>query len=212
MVDTIQDVDSLKNIFQQSVNEVNLLFLDLSSSCTGYSIISLDFVHKKAKFKKSGVMWFGADWENQEKYHYIFSAITNYFNIVDKIDFCICEAYMLNPKKRMGSLVGPELHGAVQVALAEIGIKYMPMPVQTWRKHLGVKKDSSGDYKKPTQIEVEKFISLPKEIKSNITGSMRTLPNDLADSLGIAIGTLKKWGITNLDFSKIKFQENINIL
>lgn len=106
-------------------------------------------------------------------------------------------------------MVGPEIHGCVQVALAEIGLKYMTMPVQTWRKHLGVKKDSSGDYKKPTHNEVAKFVALPTEIKSNITGAMRTLPNDLTDALGIAIGTLKKWGITNMDFSNTEFQPDV---
>ena len=101
------------------------------------------------------------------------------------------------------------MHGAVQVALAEVGLKYMPMPVQTWRKHLGVKKDIDGDYKKPTHIAVEKFVLLPKEIKSNITGTMRTLPNDLSDAIGIAMGTLKKWGIVNWDLSKIVFQGDL---
>lgn len=212
MVDQLPDLNSLQQIFEQKVEYINILFLDLSSSCTGYSVVGLDFVNKKAIFKKSGAIWFNPDWKNQEKYHYIFSAVTNYFNIVDQIDFCVCEAYMLNPKKRMGSLVGPELHGAVQVALAEIGVTYMTMPVQTWRKHLGVKKDSTGDYKQPTKVQVEKFVTLPAEVKSNITGSTRALPNDLVDSLGIALGTLKKWGISNFDFSKIEFQSDIGVV
>ena len=211
MVDQIQDIDSLKKNFEEKVEGITVLFLDLSSQCTGYSIVHLDFLNKKATFKKAGAMWFGSDWKNQEKYHYLFSAIVNYFNIVDAIDFCVCETYMLNPKKRMGSLVGPEMHGAVQVALAEIGIKYMSMPVQTWRKHLGIKKDIDGDYKKPTHIIVEKYTVLPKEIKSNITGGIRSLPNDLTDALGIAMGSIKKWGIVNWDFSKIKFQEDVRI-
>lgn len=212
MVDQIQDLDSLKDIFQQKVESITILFLDLSSNCTGYTVVQLDFVQKKAKFKKSGAIWFNPDWKNQEKYAYIFNAITNYFNIVDQVDFCVCEAYMLNPKKRMGSLVGPELHGAVQVALAEIGVTYMTMPVQTWRKHLGVKKDSEGDYKNPTKLEVEKYVQLPVEIKSNITKSVRALPNDLVDSLGIALGSLKKWGIDSYDFSDIEFQSDIGVV
>lgn len=212
MVDQIQDLNSLKDIFEQKVEKISILFLDLSSNCTGYSIVNLDFVNKKADFKKSGAIWFNPEWKNQEKYAYIFNAIVNYFNIVDQIDFCVCEAYMLNPKKRMGSLVGPELHGAVQVALAEIGVTYMTMPVQTWRKHLGVKKDSQGDYKNPTKIQVEKFVSLPSEITSNITGSTRAMPNDLVDSLGIALGSLKKWGINKFDFSKIEFQSDLGVV
>lgn len=212
MVDQNQELDNLKDIFEHKLDAITILFLDLSSNCTGYTVVKLDFISKKATFKKSGAIWFNQDWKNQEKYAYIFNAITNYFNIVDQVDFCVCEAYMLNPKKRMGSLVGPELHGAVQVALAEIGVSYMTIPVQTWRKHLGVKKDSSGDYKTPTKIEVEKYVALPTEIVSNITGSTRTMPNDLVDSLGIALGALKKWGINNYDFSKIEFQSDIGVL
>lgn len=209
MANQIEDLNNLKDIFEQKIDKVNILFLDLSSACTGYSVVTLDFVAKSASFKKSGAIWFNNEWKNQEKYSYIFNAIVNYFNIVDQIDFCVCEAYMLNPKKRMGSLVGPEMHGAVQVALAEIGVTYMTMPVQTWRKHLGVRKDSTGDYKNPTKIEVEKFVKLPEEIMSNITRSMRSLPNDLVDAIGISLGTLKKWGITNIDFSNMKVQEDI---
>lgn len=208
----VDNTDEVTKIFEDKVGDTSILFLDLSSSCTGYTIVNLDFVNKTAKIKKSGAIWFNNDWKNQEKYSYLYNAIVNYFNIIDQIDFCVCEAYMLNPKKRMGSLVGPELHGAVQVALSEIGVTYMTMPVQTWRKHLGVKKDSTGDYKKPTQTEIEKLVTLPTEIKSNITGSMRTLPNDLVDSLGIAIGSLKKWGITKFDFSNIEFQADIGVI
>jgi Holliday junction resolvasome RuvABC endonuclease subunit len=212
MGDQIQDLDSLQQIFEHKIEEIHILFLDLSSSCTGYTVVKLDFLNKKATFKKAGAIWFNQDWKNQEKYAYLFNAIVNYFNIIDQVDFCVCEAYMLNPKKRMGSLVGPELHGAVQVALAEIGVTYMTMPVQTWRKHLGIKKDASGDYKNPTKIEIEKYTTLPTEIISNITGSTRALPNDLVDALGIAAGSLKKWGINNLDFSKIEFQSDIGVL
>jgi hypothetical protein len=212
MADQINTAEDLKaQIFEHKIGAVNILFLDLSSNCTGYSIVSLDFEKKHAEFKKAGAMWFGSEWKNQEKYGYIFNAIVNRFNIMDQIDFCVCEAYMLNPKKRMGSLVGPELHGAVQVALSEIGITYMSMPVQTWRKHLGVKKDATGDYKEPTKIEIQKLVQLPTEIKSNITGSMRALPSDIVDALGIAVGSLKKWGITSMDFSKIKFQEDVHV-
>lgn len=206
------NTEEVTKIFEDKVGDTSILFLDLSSNCTGYTVVNLDFINKTAKIKKSGAIWFNPEWKNQEKYSYLFNAVTNYFNIIDQIDFCVCEAYMLNPKKRMGCAVGPELHGAIQVALSEIGVTYMTMPVQTWRKHLGVKKDASGDYKKPTQVQIEKMVTLPQEIKSNITGSMRQLPNDLVDSLGIAVGSLKKWGITNFDFSKTEFQSDIGVV
>ena len=208
----MEETQDVEKVFEAKVGDTNILFLDLSSNCTGYTVVSLDFLNKSAKIKKSGAIWFNPDWKNQEKYSYLFNAVTNYFNIIDQIDFCVCEAYMINPKKRMGCLVGPELHGAIQVALAEIGVTYMTMPVQTWRKHLGVKKDASGDYKNPTKIQIEKLVTLPVDIKSNITGSMRALPNDLVDSLGIAVGSMKKWGVTNFDFTKTEFQSDLSVI
>ena len=206
------DIEEVTKIFEDKVGNTNILFLDLSSNCTGYVVVSLDFANKTAKFKKSGAIWLDPNWKNQEKYSYLFNAVTNYFNIIDQIDFCVCEAYMFNPKKRSGCAVSPEIHGTIQVALAEIGVSYMPMPVQTWRKHLGIKKDSTGDYKEPTKKAIEKLVTLPDNVKSNITGSMRQLPNDLTDALGIAVGSLRKWGITNLDFSKIEFQPDVSVI
>lgn len=206
------NTDEITKIFEDKVGDTSILFLDLSSNCTGYTIVNLDFINKTAKFKKAGAIWFDPDWKNQEKYGYLFNAVTNYFNIIDQIDFCVCEAYMLNPKKRMGCAVGPEISGVIQVALNEIGVSHMTMPVQTWRKHLGIKKDSTGDYKEPTKKAIEKLVTLPTQIQSNITGSMRQLPNDLTDALGISVGSLKKWGIINFDFSKIVFQPDVDVL
>ena len=70
MVDQIQDLNSLQDIFEQKVENITILFLDLSSNCTGYTVVELDFIKKSAKFKKSGAIWFNQDWKNQEKYAY----------------------------------------------------------------------------------------------------------------------------------------------
>ena len=104
------------------------------------------------------------------------------------------------------------MHGVLQVALAEIGVTYSTIPVQTWRKFLGVKKTSEGDFKIPTKEAIKKYVDIPDKIESNVTGNLRATPFDVTDSLGIAIGSLKKLGFENLDFSDLKIQENIDIV
>ena len=47
--------------------------MDLSSSCTGYTLVKVDFEGKKAAFVNTGAIWFSSQWDNQEKYHYIFN-------------------------------------------------------------------------------------------------------------------------------------------
>ena len=198
------------------LKHVNILFLDLSSSCTGYTLASVDFEAKKAKVTKIGAIWFDKYWNNQDKYHYIYRALTVYFNIIGQIDYCFAEAYMINPNKKMGCLVGPELHGAVQVALAEIDIKYKTIAPQTWRSQLGIKgiKTASGskDYKTPTKECVEQYIKIPETIISNITKVERKTPNDVTDAVAICLGTLKKLGIEKFDFSEATIQEDFSTI
>lgn len=203
-------MEELPGLDQTKVGNARLLFLDLSSTCTGYSLVEIDFEHKKAEFLNCGAIWLNKDWDNQQKYHYIFNAITNYFNIVGRIDYCVAEAYMINSKKMMGAAIGPELHGVLQVALAEIGVKYKNILSQTWRKQLGIKKNSEGDFKIPTKLKVEEYVTLPETIISNITGHERTLPNDVTDALAISLGFLTKINVTNFNFKNLKFQERID--
>jgi Holliday junction resolvasome RuvABC endonuclease subunit len=202
----------------QKVKEVSVLFFDLSSSCTGYTLVKVNFAERKAKFINSGAIWFNDSWTNQEKYYYLYSAITNYFNIVGQIDLCVCEAYMINQKKLMGSQVGPELHGAVQVALSEIGVKYYTILPQSWRKALDIKATTTlekgkkvRDFKTPTKDLVLKHASIPTTITSNITSNSRTTPNDVYDSVAIAMGFLKKINVQTWDFSNLQVQTPINI-
>lgn len=216
-----KDLQELQDDIGQKVEAINILFLDLSSSCTGYSLVKVDFTQKKAKFLNAGVIWFNDEWNNQEKYHYLFSSITNYFNIVGQVDYCVAEAYMINQNKMMGSHVGPELHGVLQVALAEIGVKYKTILPQTWRSQLGIKPsvslDKNGkkkrDFKTPTKQEVSKVCStIPAQIVSNITNNNRATPTDLYDALAISMGFLEKIGIKNRDFSSLEVQTPINIV
>lgn len=212
-IDEVQLIkEELPGFDETKVGLSRLLFLDMSSSCTGYAIAEVDFAHKSAKFLNAGAIWFDKDWDNQEKYHYIFNAVTNYFNIISKIDYCIAEAYMINHKRMSGCLVGPELHGVLQVALAEIGIKYRNIPVQTWRKHLGIKKDPEGDFKLPVKRKLEEYVKLPATVPSNITKMHRAFPDDISDAMGIGLGFLMKLGIKNFNLKDIKFQEEIGLL
>jgi hypothetical protein len=197
-----------------SVNDVNILFLDLSSTCSGYTLVNVDFTKKTSKFINAGAIWFDDSWNHQDKYHYIFNAITSYFNIVGQIDYCVAESYHINPKRLMGCAVGPEMAGVVKVALAEIGVTFSDMTPQQWRKLVGVKPtniNGKKDYKKPTQAVVNTFVQVPTEIPSNITGNMRTTPSDLFDSIALGIGWLKKFEINTMDFKGMQFQESINI-
>lgn len=218
----LNDVEQLKKELDEKgakVGSVNVLFLDLSSSCTGYSLVQVDFEGKKAKFINSGAIWFDDSWTNQEKYHYIFSAVTNYFNIVGQIDLCVAEAYMINSKKLMGSQVGPELHGALQVALAEIGVKYFTILPQSWRSALGIKPNVSvnskgkkeKDFKGPTKTFVTNLAPIPAQIESNITKNQRTTPNDVYDAIAVGLGFLSKMGIKNWNLKDMQIQVPIDL-
>ena len=216
-INSVEDLQKEVTQEGQKVEEVTLLFFDLSSSCTGYSIATVDFTKKSASFTKAGCLWFDSTWSNQDKYHYIFKAVCEYFYIIDKIDYCVAEAYMINMNKRAGVNVGLEMHGALQVALAEVGLKYKTITSQTWRKQLGIKPiittgadgKSIRDYKTPTQAYINTLTPLPAQVKSNITKNMRTTPNDLADALSIGAGFLTKIGINKLDFKKIQIQPDV---
>lgn len=216
----LSELDQLKKELEQNavkLTDSTLLFMDLSSNCTGYSICSVNFETKRAEFKSAGAIWFNPNWSNQEKYHYLYRAITTYFDICHKVDACVAEAYMVNSKKLCGSHIGPELHGVLQVSLEEVGIKYHNVLVQTWRKELGIKPItdiSKGkpkrDFKEPTKLKVLEYVSVPEKIISNITHGERTTPTDLFDALGVGLGFLKKIGIKSFGFSKIQFQEHVN--
>lgn len=218
-MDEVKDIESLKKEIEkngQTVEIVNILFLDLSSSCTGYCVAEVDFARKSAKMKKAGAIWFSQEFTNQDKYHYLFNSVTNYFNIIDQISYCVCEAYAINANKMMGAQIGPELHGAIQVALAEIGVKYSTITPQTWRSLLQIKPivttGSNGkkerNYKDPTFDYINNLTTLPTKVISNVTKNQRSFPYDISDAMAIGCGFLKKVGITKLDFSSVTIQQD----
>lgn len=210
----LDEVKSLlgKNQEEVKMGNVRILFLDVSASCTGYSIASVDFENKNAKFDTAGSIWFDKDWSHQERYHYIGSSITNYFFIVENIDYIVIEQYSLNPKRLMGVHVVPEMCGAIKAFAWEHGLNVDSIVPQSWRSVLKIKKNEKGDYKEPTIKKIDEMVEVPKEVVSNITGNLRKTPNDIYDAIGIGYGWLGKLGISNISFSKMDYNKHIGVI
>lgn len=207
-----------KGVSEIHIKNVNVLFLDASSSCTGYSIVNFDISARKqpATVTKAGVLWFNSKWDHGQKYSYIYNSILTYFDIVEQIDLIVYEQYSINKDKMSGSLVLPELIGCVKLAGQETGIKVDSMLPQTWRSQIGLKpvlNAGKRDYKTPCMdIMKQKFPNFPAQSMSNITNKERATPHDLADSLGLALGWLNKYGYTNVVTTKCSFNTHIGAL
>lgn len=202
--------------------EAYRLFLDMSSTCTGYVVAK--FSGKTCTISRAGVMWFGSDWENGKKYHHIHQSIGEFYS-VNAVTDIIYESYHVNPNQVGNSLVVPEMIGAMKAACYDI----WGMPIGTeetsptdWRGRLGIKPikkpklDKSGnptfrksrsgrmmevverDYKTPVINLMNEIFQnkLPKTLISNITGNARTCPNDFTDALAICVSWHKKFGCT----------------
>ena len=207
------DIDSLKEQIKgeegQAITEINVLFLDVSSNCTGYSICNINFHNKNAKLLKAGAIWFDPNWSHADKYSYIFHAIVTYFWIVEKVDYIVVEQYSINPKKMAGVHVVPEMMGVIKAAANENGIKVDSILPQSWRKILGIKKEGD-DWKVPTKKKVlETVPNIPEESVSNVTNNTRRTPFDLYDAVAIGMAWLNKMGFPNLDTSQVEFNPHI---
>src|SRR3990167_4559338 len=144
-------LEELKNEIAKTKNEdsvnveiVNILFLDISSTCTGYTVAEIDFNKKTGKIKSVGALWLDNSWTHQEKYLYMYKAISNYFWIVEQIDYIVVEAYMINPNKLMGVSVVSEMQGTIKCAAWENGVKVDSIMVQSWRKLLNIKPNTKN--------------------------------------------------------------------
>lgn len=176
------------------------LFLDISSSCTGFVVASFNVATKEAKIIKSGVIWFDKSWDHGRKYKELQDFVLNIAYVQYRVQNIVAEGYMVNPKRVMGTLVIPEATGAIKAACYEamppMGF-YLILP-QSWRSALKIKKDSnlagSKQWKEPTQKKIEKFLGIkfPDKIPSNINGKMRQMPYDLVDAFGVCLGWLLK--------------------
>ena len=225
MTKTLENLEDIKeDISRQGekvVDAVNILFLDASSTCSGYSIMAVNFINKTAKMTSCGSLWLDKkDWENQVKYSYMFHAISNYFWIVEQIDYIVIEQYSINPKKMVGVQVLPELAGAIKTAAEENGLNLSSILPQTWRSQLGIKPtvttDAKGkkkkDYKQPTKDKILEYYSIPEMSVSNITGNERATPSDLYDAIAIGMGWCSKFGLTVLESDEFKFNSHIGVL
>lgn len=193
------------------IESVNILFLDISSTCTGYAIMNVNFETKRANLVKAGAVWLNPDWSHQEKYHYMYHAISSYFWVVEKIDHIVVEQYSVNPMKMMGVNVVSEMQGSIKAAAWENGVKVNSILPQTWRSVLKIKKIGK-DFKGPTKTKVLEYVSVPEESVSNITKSTRKTPSDLYDAIAIGIAWLNKYGISNITFKNTEFNTHVSVM
>lgn len=217
----IKSVDDLKNEIKdgQHITSVNVLFLDVSSSCVGYSIFNLSFVGKKSILTKAGCLWLDPNWDHAEKYSYIFNALSNYFWTVEQIDYIVVEQYSINPKKMVGVAVVPEMMGVVKCAANENGVKVSSILPQSWRSILGIKADvtvnakgkKERDFKDPAKRYVDALFTVPPQVVSNITKNQRQTPSDLYDAVCVGLAWTKKIGFATTDVSNVKINDHIGI-
>ena len=204
------------------IDQTRILFLDPSSSCTGFAMVAINYVKKEAEIISAGPLWFNDKWDEGKKLRYIFSAIRNYFFILNQgVSEIVCEEYFfpMGPQAKIkGSMVVPEMIGVVCLAAAdeEPPLDFLKVSAQAWRKLLEIKPDQtpmldkagkpvlnkrgapkmSKDYKSPVARFVKTYLDIPDKFESNITGNERQTPNDVTDVLGMAIAVLKSRGIT----------------
>lgn len=177
-----------------------ILFLDISSSCTGWAVASQDVGKKEVTIHKAGVIWFNSSWDHGQRYHYLAQFIINIAYIQFQIDHVVAEGYMVNRKRIMGVLVIPEATGAVKASCKEVDppLTFDNILPQTWRSALKIKKNSKYAGKKAWKEPAKKFVNkqfpkkVPKKMVSNVTGKERATPHDLYDALCIAMGWFAK--------------------
>lgn len=226
----MSDIEDLQTNLEENnvvITDTNFLFLDVSSTCTGYAIYELNFHTKRAKLKKSGCLWFNSKWDHQEKYSYLSNAISQYFWIVGQIDYLVHEAYSINMNQRQGVMVVPEMIGAVKAAAWENGVKTSEITPQTWRSQLKIKKEQvfnkdgtpklNGtkkvyDWKKPTKDKILEDLQVPETMFSNITKKERTTPSDVYDAIAVGAGWLTKNGFKPKFTKDVKFNDHIGVL
>lgn len=213
----IHDVDELEVIPHR-------LFLDLSSQCVGYCVAKIkkgntQFLQDATcELTRIGAIWFHKLMKNPHKYFYVKEIIMNDFYVNSNVSDIIYERYSFSPSHAKGSLVVPEMIGAIKAACHEVpheplGIE--DIPPQTWRAQIGLKPitDAKGkrDYKTPCidYMRGEFGDRIPQTIVSNITGKDRDAPHDMFDALGICMGWHKKLGIEKFAIGDLAFNNDI---
>lgn len=186
----------------------NILFMDISSSCTGYSIGYLDAAKKIGTIIKAGVIWFDDKWTHGQKYNYLQNFVLNKCYTQDNIFDIVAESYMVNTRKMCGTLIIPEATGAIKAACYEASppLGFEQIYPQTWRSVLKIKRDTRYEGSKGWKLPAKEWVlknlgKIPDKIKSNITGNERPTPYDLYDVLCIASAFLTKRGANKIVFN-----------
>ena len=197
------------------------LFLDLSSQCSGYVVArikkgkSQQMKDSTCEIVRAGAIWYPASWENVQKYAYMYRLITEDFYVTSAISDIVYERYSFSMNQRSGSLVVPEMIGAIKAAthdVAGLPLGIEDIPPQTWRSQIGLKADKDPktgkrDFKTPCIAHFDKMFDgkIPETLISNVTGKERKTPNDLYDALGVCVGWHKKMGVNNFTLGDIVF-------
>lgn len=222
-------LDELKqNAPTIDIGDSHRVFLDLSSTCSGYAIAKMEGA--KCTIARVGAIWFGDDWSHAQKYAYMQNLISNEFYVVNAITDIIYEKYSIDIKQMNNCLVVPEMIGAIKAASHEVSSEPLGVediaPTQ-WRKILGIvpdktpklKKDGApeltksgkprynNDYKAPAIRLIDKMFpgEVPTKFMSNVTGNMRGTPHDLYEAMCICIAWHKKFGVKEFEISKQAF-------
>lgn len=206
--------DVSKLVPEHKLGDCHFLFLDASSSCTGFAIASVDYLNKRAKLTKAGALWFDPKWDHAEKYDYIYNTIQTYFEVAEQIDLIVLEQYSVNTSKGSGIMVSSELQGTILAAAQSNGVKCLRFAPQSWRSECGIKplKDENGkkDYKTPAKEFIGKHITLPETVISNITKKPRSTPSDVFDAMCLGVGWLKRQGI-KCTIRDVDFESHIGV-
>lgn len=215
--DKVKAPDKIEDVIPEvRLGNSKILFLDVSSSCTGFSVASVDFLNRKAEMTKAGAIWFGSSWDHPRKYDYVYNMIQNYFDVQEQIDLIIVEQYSVNTDKMSGVLVSPELHGVIKAAAFSNGVKVTSILPQSWRALLQIKPTitmvgtkKKKDYKTPTKDYINSLYSVPDEVLSNITGKLRQTPSDVYDAMAIGEAWLQKYNIKTIERSNCTYDSHI---
>lgn len=169
-----------------------ILFLDISSTCTGIVVASKE--GRTITHHKIDAMWFGTKETMEQKCRRIYRTVIN-LDEEYKLEKVVFERYSANMNRRSGMLVCPMLQGAVLAAVGKLELPYDEITPQTWRKNCGIKSrkelGQSLQWKIPTKEYFDKKMTIPEMIESNITNKLRQVPFDLYDALGICEGYWK---------------------
>lgn len=210
------------------IGDSHRVFLDLSSTCSGYAIAKM--AGSKCTIVRVGAVWFGDDWSHGQKYAYMHNLISNEFYVVNAITDIIYEKYSIDVNQMNNCLVVPEMIGAIKAAAFDVSSEPLGVediaPTQ-WRKILGIQpditpklnKDGSRQLTKRGSPKVSKewkqpairFIDaqfpdqVPKKIQSNVTGNLRATPHDLYEAMCICMAWHKKFGVKEFSVNKGAF-------